>query len=206
MVISVNGIPASGKSSLIKRLTRKYPHFFVPEPVGAFASFPGNLAAWYAEGNVDDVVRLDLKAFARRNASVANKANVLLDGGYQGMIDSMCSRYQDRLGIRYDQALARTVFLITQTPVSFERVERISILLRFDENWDRVSTRLQNRIRFLSDEELEYLEILHANMERCVGRYDCVLDATAPIEDNVLILAATLGLQQQPRRKTVVAV
>lgn len=192
MIISISGIDGSGKTSLIKQLAEINGFTFtIPQHASAFVCFPENLVAWYTRGNIDDVVLMDLEAFARRNASIVGHPNVLLDRGYQNVIDSACARYQDRLAISYEEALNRVILL--NEKVGFEKIEHAAILFEFPFDWTRTSEILQKRSGSLSTQYLDYLSVLYENLKSHRDRYDLWLDATSPIDENLQRIITRFG-------------
>ncbi len=183
MIISISGIDGSGKTSLVQLLAQKL-NFFLPEHVSCYEEFPEDLVKWYTEGDIDDVITLDLKAFAKRNQVAQLKGNTILDRGHQNVIDSACARYQQRLKISYSEALGRVEKISKST--GFFKLEQRAILLDFPSNdWQEIHDILVKREGNFSEEYNEYLQILNQNIKNNHNAYDVVIDATASLEENL---------------------
>ncbi len=192
MIISISGIDGSGKTSLIKALS-KGTHFFVPEHVSTYIKFPEDLVEWYTKADINEVVILDLKAFALRNNVI--KKNALIDRGYQNVIDSVCARYQERLDISYTDSLERVIKI--NKVIGLTKIEDTSILLDFPfDDWQKICDIITEREGTLSDKYLGYLKILNQNIKDHRNSFDIILDATKTIEQNLKqVLSFTKSLQ-----------
>ena len=183
MIISINGIDGSGKTTLIKKLS-EVKKYFIPEHVSKFVDYPEDLAQWYQFGNIDEVIKLDLRAFKLRNDSVSGKTDALLDRGYYNIIDSACARYQDRKRVSYQEAKIHIETL--NQSIGLNRIEDKAFLLDFpDKQWSEVSAIINKRCGPHTTSYLQYLEILFENLRSNRNLYDYILDAEASSEVNL---------------------
>ncbi len=183
MIISVSGIDGAGKTLLVKLLAQKL-NFFIPEHVSYYEKFPEDIVKWYTKENIDNVVRLDLKAFTKRNQVALSKRDAILDRGYQNIIDSACARYQQRLKISYLEAL-EMVEKVNKI-IGFSKIEEKAVLLDFPFNdWQKIHSILIKRVGSFSREYNEYLQILNHNIKTSRHSYDLIINATEKPEENL---------------------
>lgn len=193
MLISVSGIDGSGKTTLIKKLAERL-GAFVPKHVSTFVEYPSDLADWYTKGDINDVVALDVKAFALRNNDAAARGNALLDRGFLNITNSASARYQERLGISREDSLKRVMHIADE--VGLQKVEEISVLLDFpSDEWSVVLDIIRERGESVTEDYARYLKILFHDLKHDKATFDIVLDATKSIDENVEELLRRLPLE-----------